>query len=274
MGRVSDWPLHARCHTAHHPLLPLQVADAFEAKVVEHAKAYATVDGLAAADLALDGPAIGPMVSETQRQIVHKQVVAATSAGAKVLLGGALPPKSQKGTFYPPTVLGSVPHDAKAITQEETFGPVVALSTFDGTDATAVRLANDSTYGLTASVYSGDLARAGRVAAQISAGQVGINTNPLSGARSILSPFCGHKRSGYGSHSGRDGWRQFSTPKTLIYTAKPAVTDLPVQAQPSLPSAKVERSWARGVAIDLVRWTVVGGALACATLAIQKARAK
>ena len=82
--------------------------------------------------MALDGPAIGPMVSETQRQIVHKQVVAATSAGAKVLLGGALPPKSQKGTFYPPTVLGSVPHDAKAITQEETFGPVVALSTFDG----------------------------------------------------------------------------------------------------------------------------------------------
>ena len=107
MGRVSDWPLHARCHTAHHPLLPLQVVDAFEAKVVEHAKAYATVDGLAAADLALDGPAIGPMVSETQRQIVHKQVVAATNAGAKVLLGGSLPPKSQKGTFYPPTVLGS-----------------------------------------------------------------------------------------------------------------------------------------------------------------------
>ena len=134
----------------------------------------------------------------------------------------------------------------RTITQEETFGPVVALSTFDGTDATAVRLANDSTYGLTASVYSGDLARAGRVAAQISAGQVGINTNPLSGARSILSPFCGHKRSGYGSHSGRDGWRQFSTPKTLIYTARPAVTDLPVQAQPSLPSAKVEVVGARG----------------------------
>ena len=52
------------------------------------------------------------------------------------------------------------------------------------------------------------------------------------------------------------------------------MTDLPVQAQPSLPSAKVERSWARGVVVDLVRWTVVGGALACATLAIQKARAK
>ena len=77
--------------------------------------------GLAAADLALDGPAIGPMVSETQRQIVHKQVVAATAAGAKVLLGGALPPKSQKGTFYPPTVLVDVTPEMP-IANEEVFG--------------------------------------------------------------------------------------------------------------------------------------------------------
>ena len=71
---------------------------------------------------------------------------------------------------------------------------------------------------------------------RISAGQVGINNNPLSGARSILSPFVGHKRSGYGSHSGRDGWRQFSTPKTLIYTSPPPEAALPTQAQP-LPAA-------------------------------------
>ena len=115
-----------------------------------------------------------------------------------------MPPPSQPGTFYPPTVLSGVPHAAKEITQEETFGPVVALSPFDGTDEAAVTLANDSTYGLTASVYSGDVKRAGEIAAKISAGQVGINNNALSGARDVRSPFVGHKRSGYGSHSGAE----------------------------------------------------------------------
>ena len=107
-------------------------------------------------------------------------------------------------------MLADVPHAAKEITQEETFGPVVALSTFDGTDEQAVAYANDSSYGLTASVYSGDLSRAGRVANRLAAGQVSINNNCLSGARDIRCPFVGHKKSGYGSHSGKDGWRQFS----------------------------------------------------------------
>ena len=113
---------------------------------------------------------------------------------------------------------------------------MVALSRFDGSDETAVQLANDSTYGLTASVYSGDIARAGKIAARISAGQVGINNNPLSGARDVRSPFVGHKRSGYGSHSGTDGWRQFSTPKTLIYTAPPDAQSLPTPRAGCRPS--------------------------------------
>jgi len=60
--------------------------------------------------------------------------------------------------------------------------------------------------------------------------QVGINNNPLSGARDLRCPFVGHKRSGYGSHSGTDGWRQFSTPKSLVYTAPPPRDALPSQA--------------------------------------------
>ena len=138
-------------------------------------------------------------------------------------------------------MLADVPHGAREITQEETFGPVVALSTFPGDEKTAVALANDSTYGLTASVYSGDAARAARVASQIHAGQVGINNNALSGARDIRSPFVGHKRSGYGSHSGTDGWRQFSVPKTLIYLPG-AAADTPTEAPPrhvaTTPSAR------------------------------------
>lgn len=211
------------------------IASSFEKAVVAHAASYKSVDGLAAASA--DTPAIGPMVSDVQRQAVHKQVQAALAAGARCVLGGHLPPSSQAGTFYPPTVLADVPHAAKAITQEETFGPVVALSTFDGTEKAAVALANDSTYGLTASVYSEDLASAGRIAAGIAAGQVGINNNPLfSGKNSIYSPFVGHKRSGYGSHSGRDGWRQFSTPKTLVYEASPPPAVLPTLAKPLPPS--------------------------------------
>ena len=68
------------------------------------------------------------------------------------MLGGELPGSSERGNYYPATVLADVPHGA--LRDEETFGPVVALSTFDGSDDTAVALANDSRYGLTASVYS------------------------------------------------------------------------------------------------------------------------
>jgi len=171
-------------------------------------------------------------VSELQRQTVHRHVQAAQQAGARCVLGGTLPKAGSKGTFYPPTVLADVPHLAE-VTQEETFGPVVAISKFDGADETAVALANDSTYGLTASVYSGDVVRAGRVAARISAGQVGINNNPLSGARDIRCPFVGHKKSGYGSHSGQDGWRQFSVPKSLLYTSPPPVAALPMAPPPA-----------------------------------------
>ena len=226
------------------------IYDQFEQKVVEHAKTYVAGDGLDPTST------IGPMVSDTQRQIVHQHVQAAKKAGAKCLLGGNLP--STPATFYPPTVLSGVPHSARAITQEETFGPVVALSRFDGSDETAVRLANDSTYGLTASVYSADLARAGQIAGRLSAGQVGINNNPLSGMRDVRSPFVGHKRSGYGSHSGTDGWRQFSTPKTLIYTAPPPTTALPIVA-------KLEGAPARSALLPLVAValsaTAVGAAI-------------
>ena len=121
------------------------IAPAFEAKVLEHAKSYVAGNGLETAST------IGPLVSEMQRQTVHRHVEAAQKAGARCILGGKLPPKSARAPSTPPTVLADVPHAAKEITQEETFGPVVALTTFDGEDETAVQLANDSTYGLTAS---------------------------------------------------------------------------------------------------------------------------
>ena len=93
----------------------------------------------------------------------------------------------RQGHLLPANGPLGVPHAAKAITQEETFGPVVALSRFDGSDETAVQLANDSTYGLTASVYSGDIARAGKIAARISVAR-SASTTTRSRARRRTSP--------------------------------------------------------------------------------------
>ena len=275
------------------------VAADFEKKVVARARSYVAGDGL---EPSSGAPKIGPMVSEMQRQTVHRHVQAARKAGARVVLGGEMPPSKAAGTFYPPTVLADVPQKSE-VTQEETFGPVVALSTFDGTDEQAVAYANDSSYGLTASVYSGDLTRAGRVANRLAAGQVSINNNCLSGARDIRCPFVGHKKSGYGSHSGKDGWRQFSVrvpqrntcmvhclhgcsaahstplapplsapaatrhqvPKSLLYTEAPPTAVLPM-APPAPPPAEVGTPLLLGLAL--------ASATAGAALAVLAVRAR
>eukprot|EP00967_Tisochrysis_lutea_P100499 scaffold150011_cov30-Tisochrysis_lutea.AAC.6 len=101
----------------------LHVAREFESLVLKHASSYQAGNGLS------HKASIGPLASAMQRDIVHSHVTAAIASGARCLLGGQMPSKAQRGNFYPPTVLVDVPHSAKQITQEETFGPVVAIST-------------------------------------------------------------------------------------------------------------------------------------------------
>ena len=113
------------------------------------------------------------------------------------------------------TVLTDLRQDM-AIQREETFGPVVAIAGFDGTEAEAVRLSNDTEYGLSACVYSGDVERATRVSQRIRAGQVGVNNYPMLNA-ALTCPWVGHKGSGFGYHSGPDGWRQFSMPQSIVH---------------------------------------------------------
>lgn len=103
------------------------------------------------------------------------------------------------------------------IQQEETFGPVVAIAGFDGSEEEAVSLSNDTPYGLSACVYSSDVAKANRVSRRIRAGQVGVNNYPMMNA-SPSCPWVGHKGSGFGYHSGPDGWRQFSMPQSIVNT--------------------------------------------------------
>lgn len=158
---------------------------------------------------------IGPMVSSLQRDKVDSQVRDAVSHGARVLFtGDVIGPNHAGNTYFPATVLTDLTQDMD-ITKEETFGPVVAIYEFDGTEEQAISMANDTNYGLAASVYSEDLDKCQRVSRHIRAGQVGINTWSLMCAPTRC-PFVGHKESGMGYHSGVDGYRQYSVPKSIV----------------------------------------------------------
>jgi len=188
------------------------VKAAFEAKVTEKAKEWVAGDGMDPA------AKMGPMVSDKQRQIVKRHVDDALANGAKKLCEAEVR-GSASGNFFPATVLTDVKQDM-VIMQEETFGPVVAIAGFDGSESEALRLANDTEYGLSACVYSGDKVKASRVAMGIKAGQVGVNAYPLATAP-VACPWVGHKGSGFGYHSGADGYRQFSVPKSIVVPAEP-----------------------------------------------------
>lgn len=155
---------------------------------------------------------IGPLCSAMQRARVAELVDDAVAAGARV---ACVAQAAEGPNYYPATLLADVPADSR-IARDELFGPVVCLSEFDGSEATAVSLANDSPYGLAAYVYSSDIPKARRVAMKIKAGQVGINNWTIEKAPAAC-PWIGHKSSGFGFHSGEDGWRQFSAPKSLIF---------------------------------------------------------
>ena len=172
----------------------------FEQKVVELAKEWKVGNPLA------KDVKVGPMVSRTQLSIVQDQVAKAVDSGARVLYQSEIP--QGEGNYYPVTVLSDLNQDM-TIQNRETFGPVVALSTFDGSEGEAVRLANDTEYGLASYVYTEDLRKGARVARRIRSGQVGINCYSINEAQSKC-PWAGHKNSGIGSHSGMDGFRSFS----------------------------------------------------------------
>ena len=185
------------------------VYDRFEELVVEKAREWVHGDGF-------DPKAkMGPMVSERQREKVEVQVADAVRNGARLLLGGETP--EGEGAFYPATVLGRVGQDL-LISREETFGPVVSLTPFDGSEAEAVRLANDTPYGLGASVYTADSERGLRVAGHIRSGQVGVNRY-LGGAPG--TPWVGARQSGFGFLGGVEGHRQFTIRRASPSRSRP-----------------------------------------------------
>ena len=153
--------------------------------------------------------AVGPLARHDLREVLHRQVTQSLSAGARCLLGGTVP--DSPGAFYPPTVLTDVRKGMPAF-DEETFGPVAAVIEAADEDE-AVRLANDSWFGLGAAVFTRDSQRGERLAAtQLEAGTCVVNGSVHSDPR---LPFGGIKQSGYGRELGIFGIREFVNVKAV-----------------------------------------------------------
>jgi succinate-semialdehyde dehydrogenase/glutarate-semialdehyde dehydrogenase len=151
---------------------------------------------------------VGPQARHDLRESLHRQVEESVKRGAQLLLGGRIP--ESPGAFYPPTVLAAVRKGMPAF-DEETFGPVAAvIRALD--EADAIRLANDSPFGLGASLWTQDRQRAERLAREIEAGCVFVNELVKSDPR---LPFGGVKRSGYGRELSEYGIREFMNIKSV-----------------------------------------------------------
>ncbi len=153
---------------------------------------------------------LGPLISAAQRERVRGYIKKGLDEGAQAALGGPEPPPGlEKGYYVRPTVFARV-EPGMTIAREEIFGPVLSVLSYRDEDD-AVRIANDTVYGLAAAVWSADAARAQRVARRLRAGQVDVN----GGRFNPLAPFGGYKQSGRGREMGRFGLLEFLETKSL-----------------------------------------------------------
>ncbi|MGZ6953736.1 MAG: aldehyde dehydrogenase family protein [Acidimicrobiia bacterium] len=185
-------------------LVPASRKDEFVAKAKEVAESQSVGDPMDMSNT------LGPMVSKTQQERVRGYIEKGIEEGATLVTGGAEQPEGlDKGYFIRPTVFADVTNDM-TIAQEEIFGPVLSIITYEDEDD-AVRIANDTVYGLHAGVYSADKDRAVAVARRLQAGQVDIN-GPQFNAE---APFGGYKQSGLGREYGRYGLEEFLEVKSV-----------------------------------------------------------
>lgn len=188
------------CSAGTRLLVQRKIYDRFLAKVVEVTRSV------------IPGDNLGPIITAAQFERVKSYFEVAREEGARALVGGGVATVigSENGFYVQPTVYADVDNKMR-IAQEEIFGPVLVAIPFD-TEEDAIRIANDSAYGLIGTVWSRDISRALRVADRIEAGQIFINTwNTMS----VQTPFGGQKHSGYGREKGIEAINQYSHLKTV-----------------------------------------------------------
>ena len=192
------------CTAANRFIVHESVADEFARRITER------VNGMKIGRGTEEGVQIGPLIDDKAVAKAEELVQDAVSRGATLLTGGSAP--EGPGTFYEPTVVSGVA-EGSAILREEIFGPVLAIATFADEDD-AVRLANDTEYGLVSYVFTQDLARGHRMIDRLETGMMGLNVGVVSNA---AAPFGGVKQSGVGREGGLEGIHEYlSTKYTLI----------------------------------------------------------
>jgi len=194
------------CNALSRMLVPEHLYEHAAWLAVEAARGYLVGDPQA------DQTRLGPLVSARQRERVRDYIRRGLTEGADILCGGPEAPEGLYfGYYIKPTIFGNVRSDM-TIAREEIFGPVLTIIKYKDEEE-AVRIANDTIYGLAGAVWSGDEERAKRVARQIRTGQVDIN----GGCFNIHTPFGGRRQSGYGCELGRYGLEEYLAVKALQF---------------------------------------------------------
>jgi aldehyde dehydrogenase (NAD+) len=158
----------------------------------------------------------GPVISDRQRSRIRGYIEKGVEEGARMVVGGPEAPEGlEKGFFVKPTLFADV-DNSMTIAQEEIFGPVLVVIPFDDEDD-AVRIANDSPYGLAGNVMAGTVEHALAVAKRLRAGFIGVNGTAGYGAD---TPFGGYKASGIGRQNGVAGFDQYTEVKSVAYPAR------------------------------------------------------
>ncbi|MGO2663219.1 NAD-dependent succinate-semialdehyde dehydrogenase, partial [Mycetocola reblochoni] len=188
------------CTAANRFLVHEDVADEFARRVTER------VRGLPLGDGRKDGTVIGPLIDHRAVEKASALVADAVERGASLLTGGSVVPGP--GSFFEATVLDHVRPGSRVL-REEIFGPVLAIARF-GDEDEAVRLANDTEYGLAAYAFTRDLARGHRLIERLESGMLGLNAGVISNA---AAPFGGVKQSGLGREGSREGIQEYLTTK-------------------------------------------------------------
>ncbi len=192
------------CHSLTRIIVPRAKHNAMVEALADIAKSIVLGDPFAATTTS------GPLATARQRETVEQFVAKGVAQGAMLATGGKRPAHLNRGFFFEPTVFGNV-DNRSAIAQEEIFGPVLSVIPADD-EASAIRMANDTPFGLNAAVFTNDADRALHVARQIRAGTVGHN-----GPRTDFSiGFGGFKQSGIGREGGVEGLTAFMESKTIL----------------------------------------------------------